>query len=437
MSDYKRLISYVHMYQNHNKGKNVGFVKLETIRGQCKLALNLKSIPNSTADFEVFLYSAEHEIKMGKIYIRNGQGELRLITDQNNLVHSGIPFSKVGGLKIKNFTFPEIYYATVWDDHLVNPENLSSADKQEEELFSFPDEAKQADESQILPIEEVQAAQIAISLDSPELEQKNPLSKNIIPENLDEEEKTLKKETKETSKINMENLANQLIDELSQELEKEEESVLISEEEESPLPFFDPTFHPETEEAQQTTEKIVISDSENKTTAKTDENTAKENRNFPVETPPENNESTHEQKPTLSSENDLDLTKFQESSYTKNIWENLKEQFSSLEPLSIEEKHEVLSLKPQDIGLLPRELWLFGNNSYLLHGYYQYRYLVLIRLEDYSSHDLRIRYFLGVPGVYQNHERFMAAMFGFSQFYLAKTSTQASFGYWCTEIFLP
>ena len=41
---------------------------------------------------------------------------------------------------------------------------------------------------------------------------------------------------------------------------------------------------------------------------------------------------------------------------------------------------EILVIKPQDIGLLPRENWVYGNNSFLLHGYYNYRYLILARL---------------------------------------------------------
>ena len=62
---------------------------------------------------------------------------------------------------------------------------------------------------------------------------------------------------------------------------------------------------------------------------------------------------------------------------------------------------EILTIKPQDIGLLPRENWNYGNNSFLLHGYYNYRYLILARIGDETKG--RTRYILGVPGNYYSN----------------------------------
>ena len=42
MSDYRRLISYIYEYEGKEKGKNVGFVKLEARNGQCRLHVNVK-----------------------------------------------------------------------------------------------------------------------------------------------------------------------------------------------------------------------------------------------------------------------------------------------------------------------------------------------------------------------------------------------------------
>ena len=81
---------------------------------------------------------------------------------------------------------------------------------------------------------------------------------------------------------------------------------------------------------------------------------------------------------------------------------------------------EILTIRPQDIGLLPRENWTYGNNSFLLHGYYNYRYLVFARVGDEARK--RVRYILGVPGHYYSSEKYMASMFGFPHFVLAKNS---------------
>ena len=37
MVNYRRLISYIYAYEGSAKGKNLGFAKLETRSGQCRL----------------------------------------------------------------------------------------------------------------------------------------------------------------------------------------------------------------------------------------------------------------------------------------------------------------------------------------------------------------------------------------------------------------
>ena len=82
---------------------------------------------------------------------------------------------------------------------------------------------------------------------------------------------------------------------------------------------------------------------------------------------------------------------------------------------------------------MPREVWIHGNNSFLLHGYYNYRYLILARLENPRGNP---RFLLGVPGHYYSNEKYMATMFGFPHFVLSKKqpSGDGRFGYWYTDI---
>lgn len=42
MMNYRRLISYIYAYEGEVKGKNIGFAKLESRNGQCKLSVNVK-----------------------------------------------------------------------------------------------------------------------------------------------------------------------------------------------------------------------------------------------------------------------------------------------------------------------------------------------------------------------------------------------------------
>ncbi len=86
-----------------------------------------------------------------------------------------------------------------------------------------------------------------------------------------------------------------------------------------------------------------------------------------------------------------------EASGQDQLWNRLICHYPKVLAFDYENGCEILSIKPQDIGLLPREIWVYGNNSFLLHGYYNYRHLILARLNNPNG---RPRYLLGVPGHY-------------------------------------
>ena len=44
MSDYRRFVSYMYLYENNIKSMNAGFLKVECRQGQCRLNLSLKNV---------------------------------------------------------------------------------------------------------------------------------------------------------------------------------------------------------------------------------------------------------------------------------------------------------------------------------------------------------------------------------------------------------
>lgn len=70
-----------------------------------------------------------------------------------------------------------------------------------------------------------------------------------------------------------------------------------------------------------------------------------------------------------------------------------------------------------DIRKLPKHNWHLCNNSFLVHGFFNYRYLMLKTVETPNGTDR----FLGVPGIYEQPERMMALLFGFPEFEAART----------------
>lgn len=114
------------------------------------------------------------------------------------------------------------------------------------------------------------------------------------------------------------------------------------------------------------------------------------------------------------------------------LWHEFKRMYPKMRPFS-EDGWEVLQIRVQDIGRLSRENWILGNNNFVLHGYYRYGYLILARKHKPDT-DI---YVLGVPGTFSINEKFMASMFGMSDFIEAdrkRLDLPKSFGYWCTHI---
>ncbi len=92
----------------------------------------------------------------------------------------------------------------------------------------------------------------------------------------------------------------------------------------------------------------------------------------------------------------------------KAIWENLTENHPLFTPFDDRET-VCIQIELRELRDLPRRYWYLGNNSFLLHGFFNYRYLVVGKTGGG-------RWFLGVPGIYQRQERVMAAIFGFPEF---------------------
>lgn len=93
-------------------------------------------------------------------------------------------------------------------------------------------------------------------------------------------------------------------------------------------------------------------------------------------------------------------------------------------------------ITPEDLLLLPKEGRNYAENSYLLHGYYRYRHVLLGRGPGAAGAE----YLILVPGRYDRKEARLAGIFGFPEFLpvlpevRTVASAEESFGYWCGKI---
>lgn len=111
-----------------------------------------------------------------------------------------------------------------------------------------------------------------------------------------------------------------------------------------------------------------------------------------------------------------------------NYWEDIKHKMTVMRPFEGENIFCV-HMELRDIRELPKKYWYFANNSFLLRGFFQYKYLLMGECEREGEKAL----FLGVPGVYQKQEKIMASIFGFPDFLSEKAeeTPENKFGYWC------
>ena len=97
----------------------------------------------------------------------------------------------------------------------------------------------------------------------------------------------------------------------------------------------------------------------------------------------------------------------------KSLWDRLASTHVKMRPFGTQTEYYRMAL--EDIYLLKEECHILRNNQFLLHGYYNYHYLILGKKDNKED-----QYWLGVPGIYHEREKMAARMYGFEKFEGAK-----------------
>ena len=105
-------------------------------------------------------------------------------------------------------------------------------------------------------------------------------------------------------------------------------------------------------------------------------------------------------------------------------WEQILETYEQIHPYG--DGRVYVKLEPKDFVILQAKYQHLVNNSFLLHGFYNYRYVILGKDQDY---------YLGVPGVYYDREKMVALMFGFEAFECPGGNVRpGEFGYYLRRV---
>ena len=472
MSNYRRLISYIYAYEGGIKGRNIGYAKIEVRSGQCRIYVSVKKIYIGSNDIGVYLLTPGAELMLGRIFIRSGSGEFRINIPAENIDGKGCTMDQCYGLTIHDVENTWQCYTTIWEDAVahvaevelaeVTAENARKRDAEQEKTSAAAETAQ--DSQPHLPI----SAEI-----EQELEKEEENLKDIKPWQAEERTADMAEQSvKEAGDGIQQSLSEEPFRGLPPEIPSvlpEQTSVEPSAEvtaesiAEPPAEFIaEPPAESFTEMsvkpyAAEPVQKNILKVLQ-EALVKVPRTAPKPSPERPPETvqergperPPETaqergperpSETVQEVRPSSSAapepEDPLRLEELdrleRQASSQNDIWSRMQRRYAKVLAFEYDNGCEILSIKPQDIGLLPREIWVYGNNSFLLHGYYNYRHLILAKLNNPQGNP---RFLLGVPGHYFSNEKHMASMFGFPHFVLAKKQPQGDgrFGYWYTDI---
>ena len=450
MAEFRRLISYIYEYEGHVKGKNVGFVKLEARNGMCKLNVNVKKLYMGSGDMGVYLMTGRQEIFLGNIFLRNGSGEFRTMVQVADVQESGETMDECYGLTIHGKGENWRIYTTIWEDAVAQAAQVTLESVTSEQALE-----NEVEKGKLSPV-------ILDQEGRKETQSQQPQEEYVQPEDriLPEESQQLQPEGQMPPVKNQQTRPEgQMPPEENQQAPPEGQ--MPQEKNQQPQPQGQISSG---EEPRPLTEGKVQEGQGEGTGRQTEQNINRladqlqvtgatgvhsipnfEMGQLEMETEhPDIPLKQQVQAPVIRQHKEAALivgdpealAKFDAedaSDHQMPVWEFFLKTYPKIQAFDSEHGCTILVIKPQDIGLLPREVWIYGNNSFLLHGYYNYRYLILARLENPHGN---ARYLLGIPGHYYNNEKYMASMFGFPHFVLSKkqTADDGRFGYWYTDI---
>lgn len=431
MSEYRRLISYLYAYDAGVRTINVGFAKAELRNGRLKLIVDVKNVMfgQNKADIN-FFYRKNNEdaikkeynkIRIGELNLNNGQGQMQTRIDESELASHGVIFENIAGILITENDNIDYAIISSWGEENINPyelvkktdiyrENYNGKETGKTDIYKENYNEKQNEK------ETRKEEFYRENCNEKQSEKEDFYKKNY---NEKEKEETYRENynEKETSKI----MENSLKIEKLQKPDELKQSAIV---ENSNL--ID-TLKPETnQETKLNTDSISYINNSN---CNMEVIADKDIDRLQSDKETTNNESIYEA--AVIKENNM----FSDSAVYElkkikpdELMETVLGDMSQMEAMSLKQ-----DAKTGDISIV-NKIDHIVNNSFLMHGYYNYDHIIVGKKYDNDKDKELI--LIGVPGIFHEKEQFMASMFGFPQFQkIDNDSSKEEYnGYWYTYL---
>lgn len=388
MADYKRLVSYIYAYPGGVRDKNVGFAKAEVRNGQFKLTVSVKGVYTDTPElFGVYVMvdGKKHQpggftlLKTGTVMVNQGIGQYQDLFNPMNINQSGYTFEDISGIALarENEDFYRMF--SLWEDCILNTEDITFA---QPEAAAASNPVAQADSEEVSVKEQVNRTT------GQEAERKSvEMSGNV------RESETVRRNAEDVSENEVEDVVEAAV-----------------------------TSKPATPESAQSAGQQADLQQE------TAQMKAQQVR--AMEAVQELLFRNTNPQGTMPQDTKLQNAKPQEE---MPAFEKVFINRDFIDAFEDDYFYDCVEVTPELLKQLPIEDDAVVNNSFLVHGYYNFKHILFGKV---CENDNNTRYFIGVPGMYCNRERFMASMFGFCNFKKSHRSDYSNpyFGYWYQEI---
>ena len=450
MADYQRILSYLYRYEKAEKKECFGFVKAEQKSGSLKLTIQI--------DDERLLQGMELKLCF---YERQGESwqvwqlDTLITQEHKEEIHLTYPAAMLpAGFRIKGqsgvllYYQDAFYYGSVWIGEEIPTETLeplrwhkivnSAKDKsQMQENKSGKDIAgkiseKQTETEKILPDKMSEKQKVSTrNITDEMLQEQQDSEENILEkkgqintESFEEKDFQKRAENKIENIKSEENLPDSENDIAHSNNTNIEESVKIKEFSEDGIESKNKS------ELEQKSELKTDSELESKTELNTDselESKTELKTDAEMESKTELKiDSEIEPQIKIEAETEPEATSVVDN--FEKMWINAMKKNPSVDNIFNTAFYEGCRISTADLAQFGEEASVLKSNQFLLKGYGRYHHILAGKVR-YAGEE---RYCIGVPGIYENREKYMAEIYQFPVF-LSLTENRmktGSFGYW-------
>ena len=450
MADYQRILSYLYRYEKAEKKECFGFVKAEQKSGSLKLTIQI--------DDERLLQGMELKLCF---YERQGESwqvwqlDTLITQEHKEEIHLTYPAAMLpAGFRIKGqsgvllYYQDAFYYGSVWIGEEIPTETLeplrwhkivnSAKDKsQMQENKSGKDIAgkiseKQTETEKIIPDKMSEKQKVSTrNITDEMLQEQQESEENILEkkgqintESFEEKDFQKRAENKIENIKSEENLPDSENDIAHSNNTTIEESVKIKEFSEDGIESKNKS------ELEQKSELKTDSELESKTELKTDselESKTELKTDAEMESKTELKiDSEIEPQIKIEAETEPEATSVVDN--FEKMWINAMKKNPSVDNIFNTAFYEGCRISTADLAQFGEEASVLKSNQFLLKGYGRYHHILAGKVR-YAGEE---RYCIGVPGIYENREKYMAEIYQFPVF-LSLTENRmktGSFGYW-------